>query len=121
MVTLALTQLQSIATFVVIGYYLLSTIKFPQFYNRIAVLVLECFMVVWWLACWANLAAWAAAYTAIDTSFASSGTVTTGSGGTYCYNGVCVKSKRELAKRSLNWRAYRGALAAAAGIGALNL
>jgi hypothetical protein len=75
-------------------------------------------MVVWWLASWANLAAWAAVYTVAESTYAS---VATGSSNTYCYNGICVKSKRDLEKRSALWRRYRDALAAAAGIGALNL
>jgi hypothetical protein len=67
-------------------------------------------MVIWWLASWTNLAAWAAIYTAVDSTY------------TYCYSdGVCVKSKRDLVKRHVAWRSYRDALAAAAGIGAVNL
>ncbi|KAF2093585.1 hypothetical protein NA57DRAFT_81087 [Rhizodiscina lignyota] len=86
----------SLASFVILGYYLLTTLKFPSAYNRWAVLVLECFAVIWWLACWADLAAWAAAYSTwfvfddFDNSFENRA------------------------------KSYRDAMAAGAGIGALN-
>lgn len=86
----------TIASFIILGYYLLSTLKFPAAYNRWAVLVLECFAVVWWLACWANLAAWAAAFSFVDDDFV---------------DGSTFDSRAH---------SFRNAMAAAAGIGALN-
>ena len=94
----------AIATFIIVGYYLLSTIRLVSLYNKIAVLVLECFMVIWWLSTWAYLASWAAAFTLIDDP------VCDGYGN--CYGDDSYFN---------NWASYRDALAAAAGIGALNL
>jgi len=81
----------AIATIVVCVWYTVAVLKSPSLYNGIAVLVLECFMVIWWLASWTNLAAWASAYGFVD----------------------AVNSSASL-------ESYRAAMAAAAAIGAVN-
>jgi hypothetical protein len=74
---------------------------FQAAYNCWAFLILACLMVIWWLSCWANLAAWAAAYDYV------------GLGSDCHFNDnldyVCNKS----------YKNYRDAMGAAAGVGAL--
>ncbi|OCK77649.1 hypothetical protein K432DRAFT_427851 [Lepidopterella palustris CBS 459.81] len=90
----------AIATFIINGYYLLTTLALPMAYNCWAFLVLECFLVVWWLSCWADLASWAAAYSfGLETCYVDVDN-----------NFVCVGN---------DYKKYRDVMAAAAGIGAL--
>jgi len=53
-----------IATILICGYYIISTKSKPDFYNYIAVLVLEIFMELWWLSTFSVLA-WVASVLAI--------------------------------------------------------
>lgn len=55
-----------IATCVIVGYWYYATYHNPQCYNRWAILVLDCFSVVWWLSLWSVLASWAAFLGLID-------------------------------------------------------
>ena len=98
-----LCPMQVIATFVICTWYIVSVIKSPSAYNGIAVLVLECFLVVWWLSAWGTLAAWAAAYSFVDY---------------VCFDVNCYK-KRGVTQTS--WESYRNAIAASAAIGAVDL
>ena len=96
--------MQAIATFIICTWYIVSVIKSPSLYNGIAVLVLECFQLVWWLSAWTNLALWAAAYTYVDNN---------------CYGDDNCYKKRGITRTS--WEGYRNAIAAGAAIGAVNL
>ena len=96
--------MQAIATFIICTWYIVSVIKSPSVYNGIAVLVFECFQVIWWLSAWTNLAAWAAAYTYVDDN---------------CYGDDHCYKKRGITQTS--WESYRNAIAAGAAIGAVNL
>jgi hypothetical protein len=55
-----------IATCVIVAYWYYANYRRPQHYNRWAILVLDCFAVVWWLSLWSVLAQWAAALGLID-------------------------------------------------------
>lgn len=55
-----------IATCVIVSYWYSATYRSPQYYNRWAILVLDCFAVVWWLSLWSVLAQWAAALGVVD-------------------------------------------------------
>jgi len=55
-----------IATCVIVAYWYYANYPRPQYYNRWAILVLDCFAVVWWLSMWSVLAQWAAAMGLID-------------------------------------------------------
>ena len=56
-----------IATCVIVVYWYYANYRRPQHYNRWAILVLDCFAVVWWLSMWSVLAQWAAAIGFLDT------------------------------------------------------
>ncbi|OCK92349.1 uncharacterized protein K441DRAFT_697791 [Cenococcum geophilum 1.58] len=96
----------SIASFIINGYYIASTLALPAIYNCWVFLILECLHVVWWLACWADLAAWASAYS-------SAYDITTLSLPKACYFDADFEMVCEDAKK------HKNAIAAAAGIGAL--
>src|SRR5580704_14441397 len=55
-----------IATCVIVAYWYFANYPRPQYYNRWAILVLDCFAVAWWLSLWSVLAQWAAALGLID-------------------------------------------------------
>jgi|ERR1700728_1411293 hypothetical protein len=55
-----------IATCVIIAYWYYANYNRVQYYNRWAILILDCFAVVWWLGMWSALAEWAAAIGIID-------------------------------------------------------
>jgi hypothetical protein len=55
-----------IATCVIVAYWYYASYPRPQYYNRWAILVLDCFAVIWWLSMWSVLAQWAAAMGLID-------------------------------------------------------
>ena len=96
------------ATLFVIAYSLLALFALPNFHNRIVVLALESILLVAWLASFADLASWAAAFAILNPVCTIS-------------NGIsyCVLKRMALDKRSRPWESYRDALAAAAGLGAL--
>ena len=95
--------MQAIATFIICTWYIVSVIKSPSLYNGIAILVLECFQLVWWLSAWTNLASWAAAYAYVDD---------------YCYGDDCFGGR---GVTQASWESYHNAIAAGAAIGAVNL
>jgi hypothetical protein len=98
----------ALVTMIIGGWYLLSSRQIPALYHKVAVLVLECFLLIWWLAAWADLAAWAGGYDfyAVTTS-------------SVCAYGYCAPFKKRAVDVN-SWENYRNAMAAAAGIGALN-
>ena|SRR5271154_3741192 len=55
-----------IATCVIVAYWYYANYPRPQYYNRWAILILDCFAVIWWLSMWSALAQWAAALGFID-------------------------------------------------------
>jgi len=55
-----------IATCVIVAYWYYASYRGAQYYNRWAILILDCFAVVWWLSLWSVLAQWAAALGVID-------------------------------------------------------
>ena len=55
-----------IATCIIVGYWYNASYSRAQYYNRWAILVLDCFAVIWWLSMWSVLAQWAAAMGIID-------------------------------------------------------
>jgi hypothetical protein len=55
-----------IATCVIVAHWYYANYRCPQYYNRWAILVLDCFAVIWWLSMWSVLAQWAAAMGLID-------------------------------------------------------
>jgi hypothetical protein len=55
-----------IATCVIVAYWYYANYPRPQYYNRWAILILDCFAVVWWLSLWSVLAQWAAALGLLD-------------------------------------------------------
>ncbi|ORY05266.1 hypothetical protein BCR34DRAFT_604554 [Clohesyomyces aquaticus] len=105
----------AIAILLTHGYYLLSTIFFPAAYNCWVLLILFVFQVIWWLSCWASLAAWAATYNI------SIGGMSIGDAVDQVLNckvddyGNLVDCPSEGDRKS-----HRNAMAAAAGIAALN-
>ena len=56
-----------LATCVIVLYWYYANRSRPQYYNRWAILILDCFAVVWWLSLWSVLASWAATLGLIDT------------------------------------------------------
>ena len=55
-----------IATCIIVVYWYLATYTRQRSYNRWAILILDCFAVVWWLSLWSVLASWAAVLGYLD-------------------------------------------------------
>ena len=55
-----------LATCIIVGYWYYATYRNKQYYNRWAILILECFSVIWWLSLWSVMAQWASALGFID-------------------------------------------------------
>lgn len=55
-----------IATCIIVGYWYYGNYRRTDLYNRWAILILDCFAVIWWLSMWCLLAEWAAALGIID-------------------------------------------------------
>ena len=55
-----------IATCIIVVYWYYANRVRPQYYNRWAILILECFAVVWWLSLWSALASYSSALADID-------------------------------------------------------
>lgn len=92
-------------------YYFVASTGLPAAYNYWAIIGLDIFAIIFWLISFAVTAAQVSAY---------SWYYSTGYSCTYYY-GYCVK-KRELAPRATtNIYTYRNAMAAAAGLGGLEL
>jgi hypothetical protein len=97
----------SLVTIVVLTYRAMAVLRYPALYNRIAVLVLECFLVVWWLSAFAGLAAWSAAVRWLDEPVC-----------TVDRSGerLCITKRADFGGKK-----YRGIVAAAASLGAVEL
>jgi hypothetical protein len=52
-------SIQSIATVIICAYYIISVKSKPELYNYIAIVILEVFMVIWWLSAF-SVTAWVA-------------------------------------------------------------
>ncbi|KAF2399533.1 hypothetical protein EJ06DRAFT_55899 [Trichodelitschia bisporula] len=89
-------------------YYLIARLILPKIYNRIVILVLECIIVVAWLACWSNLASWVTAYTIRNTR-----SCPTVFGQTFC-----TRKRTNLPPPPEHWETYRDVMGAAAVMGA---
>ena len=98
---------RSIAALIINGYYVVSTFAVPAIYNCWVFLILECLHVAWWLAWWADLAAWASAYG--NSAYG----ITAYSLPKACYLDAGLDVVCEDAKK------HKNAIAAAAGVGAL--
>jgi hypothetical protein len=98
---------------IIVVYYLVATIAMPIIYNYWAVLGVDIFAVIFWLISFALLASEVAAYQIVyDT------------GCSYTFDGYCYKKRglNLLPKRATtNAATYRNALAAASGLGGLEL
>ena len=55
-----------LATVIIVGYWYFATYRRMELYSRWAILILDCFAVVWWLSMWCVLAEWAAAFGILD-------------------------------------------------------
>jgi hypothetical protein len=55
-----------ISTCVIVAHWYHANYTRPQYYNRWAILILDCFAVIWWLALWSLLALWATTMGVID-------------------------------------------------------
>jgi hypothetical protein len=90
-------------------YIIVAELALPVAYNYWAILGLDIFAIVFWLISFALLASEVAAYQIVTVSDT-------------CYLGYCYK-KRDvaLAKRTTNLYTYRDAMAAASGLGGLEL
>ncbi|KAJ4292081.1 hypothetical protein N0V90_009980 [Kalmusia sp. IMI 367209] len=111
----------SIAIFASEGYYLTTTTFVTFLFNAWAYLILALFQPVWWLTCWADLASWASAYklfyVGVDfNDIHDCSDSAQRSDPMYDYDAWddryidCLKNRR---------KKHRDAIAAAAGIGAL--
>lgn len=98
----------SLVTIVALAYRAVAALRYPVLCNRIAVLVLECLLVVWWFSAFAGLAAWSAAVRWLDNPVCSINS----SGNRFCI------SKRA---GEFSGKHYRGIVAAAASLGAVEL
>lgn len=110
-------EAQSLFTWIIVPYVLF-TEKLPglhSLYHIIAVLVLEGWMVIMWLACFASVAARRAKFvvpTTVDNCFSDGSLV----GSHYCTE----VRKREILKREvLLFKGGQAGMSAAAGLGAL--
>jgi hypothetical protein len=113
----------SAATITVLTYSSLTLCKFPAWYNRFAVLLLECLLVVYWLSAFAALAAWTAGFDWVAQPVCG---VVAGEA-SYCLKkrgmgaGPVLDMMRKGATGYGGLRRYRDTMAAAASLGALEL
>ncbi len=109
---------QAIITIIIPIYIIVAVTAAPIIYNYWAILGLDIFAIVFWIISFALLASEIAPYFGKYTYTAPSTCA-------YEYAGVCYKNKRglEFAKRSIYSEVitYRNSLAAAAGLGGLEL
>ncbi|KAL5319550.1 hypothetical protein ACEPPN_012605 [Leptodophora sp. 'Broadleaf-Isolate-01'] len=111
-VVLGLSAYVAIATLVIAIYNIVTIIIHPAFYNYWAVIGLDTFALIFWLISFSLLASEAAAWSII-THYSDNCAYSTTA---YCYR------KRALVqKRSTDYRTYRNAMAAGAGLGGLEL
>ena len=100
-------------------YYIVASTGAPVLYNYWAILGLDIFAIIFWLISFALLASEIAPY--FDTSYYYYDNTSSCS---YYYYGVCIKKRSvELEKRYTytDVITYRNSLAAASGLGGLNL
>ncbi|PQE10422.1 Integral membrane protein [Rutstroemia sp. NJR-2017a WRK4] len=114
-----MTLFSSLATIIIVVYYLIATLSFPKLYNYWAILGLEILAVIFWVVSFPLLASEIAnslGYYSYSDYYSSYGC-------TYSYDGYCYyKQKRglELAKRATTtFYTYRNAMIAAAALGGL--
>ncbi|KAH6715284.1 hypothetical protein BKA61DRAFT_604134 [Leptodontidium sp. MPI-SDFR-AT-0119] len=106
----SLSLFTAIATLVIAIYNIVTIIIHPAFYNYWAVIGLDTFALIFWLISFSLLASEAAAWSII-THYSDNCAYSTTA---YCYR------KRALVqKRSTDYRTYRNAMAAGAGLGGL--
>jgi hypothetical protein len=111
-------EIQALASMIIVVYYLVSTLAVPAMYNYWAVLGLDIFACVFWIISFSLLASEVAAIQ-IVTYYSSD------SCDAYSDAGVCYKKRGlgYLSKRyaTTNVYTYRNSLAAASGLGGLEL
>lgn len=92
---------KAIFTWIIVAYNIVTVRvpKFNEFYHIIAILALDAFMIIMWLATWARAADVAAALGAASRYYSI--------------------FERSLETRALSWTAYKGIYGALAGLGAL--
>lgn len=99
-----LTRCQAVFTWIIVAYDIV-TVRVPtmaQFYHIIAVLALDGFLIILWLATWARSADIAANTKPVQ----------------YCFGGTCY-DKRDLQKRYMSLKTWNAIIGAIAGLGAL--
>jgi hypothetical protein len=103
---------KSLATIIINVYIIVAGLVFPIAYNYWAVLALDIFAVLFWLISFPLLASRVA-------QEGKNGSVSGANlnGSTDCFWGPCFV----LSKRGTNFRTYRNSMAAASGLGALEL
>src|SRR3954454_5546006 len=107
--------IQALATMIITVYYIVATTALTVAYNYWAILALDIFAIVFWLISFALLGSEIAVY-GWGYSYSSSGS-------SYCYAGYCIK-KRDVGiekRATTDYYTYRNAMAAAAGLGGLEL
>jgi hypothetical protein len=116
-----LTYNKAIATIIITVYIIVSTTATPLAYNYWAILGLDIFAIVFWIIAFPLLASEVAGFVVVSVAV----DVAPISGCDYYGYNLCYKKKRGagagLVKRELNLFTYRNALAAAAGLGGLEL
>lgn len=99
-----LTCNQAVFTWIIVAYDIV-TVRVPsmsQFYHIIAVLALDGFLIILWLATWARSADIASHTRVLDNVY-----------------GDGIYFKRDLQKRYMTWKTWNSIIAAIAGLGAL--
>lgn len=93
-------------------YYIVSTMALKSAYNYWAILGLDIFAIVFWLISFALLASEVAAFL---WGYGYSSSTST------CYYGYCYKKRDIAARATTDLYTYRNSLAAASGLGGLEL
>jgi hypothetical protein len=99
--------MKALATIIITVYIIVSTAAAPVAYNYWAILGLDIFAVVFWIIAFPLLASEVASFVVVTCAY-------------YDY-GTCYYYKRSIEKRDVNPYTYRNAMAAAAGLGGLEL
>lgn len=110
-----LTMFSAIATIIIAVYVIVASTAAPAAYNYWAIIALDSLMVLFWIVSFAYLAYEVASVQLVTYTYTDC---------LYSYAGVCYyKNKRslEIAKRSTTVYTYRNVMAAAAGLGGLEL
>jgi hypothetical protein len=112
--TLTNIYTKAIATIIITVYIIVSSTATPVAYNYWAILGLDIFAIVFWIIAFPLLASEVAGFDIVSVDVAPV------SGCDYYGYDLCY-IKRSVVKRDLNLYTYRNALAAAAGLGGLEL